>query len=366
MSRLPITLSFYIGRQFLAACGLVLGVFSIITVLIDGMELIRRAYNKDVPFAAIVEMVLLKLPYMMQEIIPFAVLLGGILTFARLTRTSELVVARASGISAWQFLMPALAVALGAGIFLVTIFNPLASVMIKRFEQVENTYIKSSGSMLSVSSSGLWMKQRNKETPGRIVIHALKASQENMWLYDVTVFVFREDNRFAYRVDAERAQLQEGYWYLENVLVTAPDRVAEHQDEYLIKTDIAKSQLQESFARPETLSFWELPGFIEVLKKAGFSALRHRFYWHSVLSVPILLCAMVFIAAAFSLSPPRQGKTGMLIVGGIGVGFLIHFFSGLVSALGMSGSIPIVLAAWAPVGISVLIGAALMLHLEDG
>lgn len=366
MPRLPITLSVYLGRQFLAASGLVLAVFAVITILVDGMELIRRSYNKDVPFRIIVEMVLLKLPYTMQEIIPFAVLLGGILTFARLTRTSELVVARASGISAWQFLLPALATSFAIGVLVVTIFNPLASVMLRRSEHLENTYFESSGNLLSVSSSGLWMKQANKEGEGRLVIHALRASQEDLRLYDVTVFAFQADNRFAYRVDAESAQLEKGYWHLKQALITAPDKLAEHQDDYVIKTDINMGQLQDSFASPETLSFWELPSFIKVLKAAGFSALRHRFYWHSVLSVPLLLCAMVFIAAAFSLSPPRQGKTGILMVGGIGVGFLIHFFSGLVSALGMSGSVPIVLAAWAPVGISVLIGAALMLHLEDG
>ena len=45
----------------------------------------------------------------MLQILPFAVLLGGIFAFWRLSRSSELVVARAAGISAWQFLaMPVL------------------------------------------------------------------------------------------------------------------------------------------------------------------------------------------------------------------------------------------------------------------
>lgn len=366
MPKIPVTLSLYIGRQFLIAVGMVLAVFAVITILMDGMELIRRSYNQEVPFPIIIEMILLKLPYMIQQIIPFSVLLGGILTFARLTRTSELVVARASGISAWQFLMPALLTSFLLGSFIVTIFNPLAAAMVQRFEHTENAYFKGAGSMLAVSSSGLWMKQPDIEGDGHMVIHALRASQEDMQLYEVTVFVFRKDNRFVYRVDAEHARLANGYWHLEHTLVTAPDLLAKHSDEYLIKTNISMNQLQESFASPETISFWELPNFIQVLKAAGFSALRHVFYWHSVLSIPVLLCAMVFIAAAFSLSPPRQGKTGLLIIGGIGVGFLIHFFSGLVSALGMSGSIPIVLAAWAPVGISILVGIVLMLHLEDG
>ena len=46
----------------------------------------------------------LRLPYIAMQILPFAVLLGGILGFWRLTRSSELIVARAAGVSAWQFL----------------------------------------------------------------------------------------------------------------------------------------------------------------------------------------------------------------------------------------------------------------------
>ena len=366
MMKLPITLSFYIGRQFLFSCIIVLSVFLTLLAVIDAMELIRRSYGKEMPVGVMMEMVLLKLPYLAQELIPFIVLLGGILAFSRLTRTSELVVARAAGISVWQFLMPAIVVSFVLGVFLVTVFNPLSSVMLKRYEQLENKYLRGDTSMMTVSESGLWLRQKNGESGGKTVIYASSVSQEDMSLHDVTVFVFADQDVFIQRIDAEHAILKDGYWKLENASITAPDKMAEKHAYYFIKTTIRQNQIQESFASPETLSFWELPSFIKTLKASGFSALRHRLYWHSVLSVPIFLCAMVYIAAAFSLTPPRKGKTGMLIVGGIGVGFFIHFTSGLVSALGIAGSIPIMLAAWAPVVISMLLGIVLMLHLEDG
>ena len=44
----------------------------------------------------------------------------------------------------------------------------------------------------------------------------------------------------------------------------------------------------------------------------------------------------------------------------------LHARGDLVAALGLSGSIPVVLAAWVPVAISIMTGMALMLHLEDG
>ena len=75
---------------------------------------------------------------------------------------------------------------------------------------------------------------------------------------------------------------------------------------------------------------------------------------------------MVLIAATFSLRLTRRGGTGLLVLGGLIAGFLLFFLTDVVLALGMSGSIPVILAAWAPAGVFTLLGLAMLLHLEDG
>ncbi len=363
---LPLTLSAYIGKKFLSGTALVFATLMAIIFLFDFVELMRRGLSREVPIGIIIEMGLLKLPSMVQEIIPFAILLGGILSFARLTATSELVVTRSAGVSAWQFLMPAFLIALVLGIFIVTVFNPISAIMLSRFEQIEAKYFKGTTSMLSVSSTGLWLRQQNEDGSGKTIINSLRASHENMELFDVTIFMFDNSNKFMQRIDAKSMRLGDGYWNIKNAVLTVPGKPASERMDYKLKTRLSKDQILESFASPETMSFWELPGFIRTLKAAGFSALRHTLYWHSVLSTPFLLCAMVFFAAAFSLRPPRRGRIGVMMSGGILSGFLVYFLSDLVAAIGLSGSIPIIMAAWAPVGISILLGTALMLHLEDG
>jgi lipopolysaccharide export system permease protein len=362
----PFTLSKYIGKQFLTGIGIVFCVLISVIVLIDSLETIRDSLSRDVPFSILLEMVFLKLPTIIQKVLPFAILLGGILTFSRLTRTSELIVARAAGVSAWQFLMPAIIISFTIGIFVTTVFNPLGATMLSRYEKLDEKYMNGTGSMLSVSSTGLWLKQKNKLDGGKTVIHALSVSQQNMELSDVTIFMFTEKDKFIQRVDAPKVQLEDGYWNIKDAILTVPGKPAERSRNYKLATDLTKHHIQESFASPETLSFWELPGFIETLQEAGFSAIRHSLHWHRILVTPFFLSAMVFFAAAFSLRPPRRGKTGALMSGGILAGFLIYFLSDLISALGLSGSIPVVMAAWAPVGISILLGTILMLHLEDG
>ncbi len=125
-------------------------------------------------------------------------------------------------------------------------------------------------------------------------------------------------------------------------------------------------QIQDSFASPETMSFWQLPQFIDMLEKAGFSGLRHRLHWHTVLASPIMLCAMVMIGAVFSLRLPRHGGIAILAVAGISTGFVLYFVSNLIRAIGLSGSLPVVLAAWTIPVIALMAATGLLLHTEDG
>ena len=109
---MPATLSLYIARRFSLAVLSMLAALSGLVSLFDFIELLRRSATKpDATFGLVTEIAALRLPYVSMQILPFAVLLGGILAFWRLTRSSELIVARAAGVSAWQFLAAPLACA---------------------------------------------------------------------------------------------------------------------------------------------------------------------------------------------------------------------------------------------------------------
>ncbi len=84
------------------------------------------------------------------------------------------------------------------------------------------------------------------------------------------------------------------------------------------------------------------------------------------MATPLFYAAMILFAAAFALRPQRRGKVGVMILAGLAAGFLVYALSSLVFALGLSARIPVVLAAWAPASVSVLLGTAILFHLEDG
>ncbi len=362
--RLSSTLSAYLARQYAFWYFSFLFGLTGIIFLVTIVDLLDRLANKNASLGLVFRMAALKLPFLAIEVMPFTVLLAGLTCFWRLTRAHELVVTRAAGVSIWQLLAPVLGVAVLVGAITVSLFNPLASVLLGRFEQLEARYVRNQASTLAVSQSGLWLRQANED--GQSVIHAARVTNDPLVLFGVTVFHFSQQDRFRERIDAERAELIDKKWLLHDGLRSAPGGTPDEFKQLELATELTHEKILNSFAPPETISFWSLPGFIELLENAGFSAVRHKLQLHRLLAIPILFAAMIMLAATFSLRTQRRGNVGFVILGGVMTGFLVYFLSNFVFALGLSAKVPVVLAAWTPAGVSLMLGVALLLHLEDG
>jgi lipopolysaccharide export system permease protein len=304
---------------------------------------------------------------MLHTVLPFGVMIGAMVTFWRLTRTHELVVARAAGISAWQFLTPVMITVVVLGVLEVMAFNPLAAAMYGRFERMQDEVLLNRGPSLDVSEVGLWLREGNASA--QMVIHSDEVRQEGLTLNlkDVHIFLYDQPDHFARRIWAARASLADGAFALEDVWLMEGGKPSEHRDLMRLPTELTLERVQDNFASPETMSFWQLPSFISFFEKAGFAANKHRMYLQSLLASPLLLCGMVLIAAVFSLRPNmRSGGLLVRVAGGVAAGFVVYFFSKLVYAFGLSATLPQSLAAWTPALVASLIGLSGLLHLEDG
>lgn len=367
----PLTLSLYLGRHFLMSVLVALGVLALVILCVDFVELVRRAGSRetDISMLMIFEMALLKWPEMLFKIMPFGALIGMMLALTKLSRSHELMVARAAGVSVWQFLMPAWISMFLLGVVALAVINPIGASMLSRFERLEARALTNHASLLSLSSSGLWLRQIEKNHPPitEYILHALRVSEQGKRLSDVTVYAFGTEGVFLSRMDASKAVLEDNQWVLNDAIYSTPGHPPEIVGNAVLRTELTLNEIQNSFSSPETLSFWELPSFISTLEQAGFSGLRHRLHWHKLFSLPCMLLAMVMISAVFALRlKTRRGGLSQLIMAGLSAGFILYFVSDLVYALGLSSTLPVALAAWTPAVISLLLGTGLLLHFEDG
>ena len=364
---LSLTLSLYIGRQYLLVFAGILAIFVSIGLMIDMIELLRRSSGKaDVTFSLVMTMAVYKLPLTAQKTLPFAILFAGMFAFWQLNRHSELVALRAAGVSVWQFLLPVFGGALLIGIVKITLINPLGTHLIAQFELHENRYLKGRSQLMAASASGIWLRQTDKK--GDTVIHAKqsKVAANGLKLQQVMVLLYAKGDHYIGRIDAAQARLDKGFWVLENALVRMKDKPDKKHPSFKIATDLTFDKIQESFSSPASISFWDLPKFIRSLEATGFSALSHRLHWHSLLAEPMLYLAMILIAAVFSLRHNRRTGILLSVAGGVGAGFLLFFISDLVLALAHSTNLPPIMAAWSPAMASAFCGLAILLHVEDG
>lgn len=358
------TLYQYLARQFLVAVGIVFAGFAFLTFSIDAVDLLDRTGDRHVPTLSVIAMALLQLPDLALKLLPFAVLLGGIFAFVRLSRSHELHAIRAAGVSVWNLLISPLCVALALGVAAVVLFTPVASRLLVQFTAMEARLVRGQASQLAISSNGLWLRQGDAKAQS--VVHALRVADQGTRLEDVTIFLYGAADRFEGRIDAQSAVLGKGSWTLRRAWVSGPAGRPKQYDSYTLPTSLTARRIQESFAAPDTLSFWALPGFIETARQAGFSATRYLLYYDSLLMLPALFAAMVLVAASFSLRLARLGGLGRIVVWSALAGFGVYFLSALTRALGESGILPVPLAAAAPATAAILLGMALLFHLEDG
>ena len=167
------TLTLYVARRFAAACLAMLAGLTLLVALFDFIELLRRAATRpDAGFALVAQIAGLRLPFVAMQLLPFAVLLGGLLAFWRLSRSSELVVARAAGVSAWGFLSGPVLVALSFGLLGSLGVSPLSSAMLARAERLDHAYLRSASGLTALAGGRLWLRQadRGLEPGGQVIL----------------------------------------------------------------------------------------------------------------------------------------------------------------------------------------------------
>jgi lipopolysaccharide export system permease protein len=363
--RSPRTLRRYVAKRFLLS---ILGAFSVCAVLIfmiDMIELLRLSRRaSDLGVGALLWMALLRLPAYTEILLAFAVLVGSIGALLSLNRKSELIVMRAGGMSVWQFLRPGIIVALVLGVLAVTVYNPLAAAARSEAERLVAEAFGKEAGLLAASGEGSWLRQDGAD--GQSVMNARAMADQGLSLAGVIVFQFDSQGRFLERIDADKAHLADGYWELHKTVVTRPGREPETFDTYTVSTYLTRERVSEAMGSEIAVSMWQLPSLIEVAEKAGLSAARYKMQYALLLSRPMLLMAMVILAATVSLRSFRSGGTQTMVITGMvgGIGFFL--LTEVSRQVGVAGLVSAAAAAWMPISLALLVSLTVLLHQEDG
>jgi lipopolysaccharide export system permease protein len=359
------TLSRYFGMRFLTSVvGSFIGVV-VLAAMIDYVELMRR--GADWPNATpwlLAKISMYRVPQLTERIMPFTVLVGTMSCYLNLSRRLELVIARAAGVSAWQFVAPAIIGALLFGAVATTVYNPISAMLQERSKRLESEVVGEVPSALQERTSGFWVRQKSAD--GAAIINAKTSREQGAKLGNVSVYTFDGEGHFQQRIEARSASLEDGYWLLEDVRIYTAGKPLMIQDTYRLNTNLTLEQVRESFATPETVPFWLLPSYIKMAEHAGLAAAGYRLQYYQLLARPFLLAAMVLLAASVSLRFFRFGGVQKMVLSGVSAGFLLFVLSKITEDMSKSELMSPIAAAWTPVLVGGLTGFVALLFQEDG
>ena len=362
-------LHWYFARRFLTSWVKVLLIFYLFSLMVELANQLRW-HAEFTDFTTVFYLAVLNSTEIIYTIMPLIMIFASIWLFLSLARSSELVVARASGRSGLVFLFGPIFVSILLSALILLILNPIVAFTTTRYLTLSQELKNQGKSVFSIGTEGLWLRQGDDD--GYTVVRASSANGTGSFFYDVTFYVYGKDGQINQRLQADIAGLGDGAWQLYKAKAWPlsqtenPEQNASVMSKATLPTDMTREQVRDRFETPATVPIWNLPAVIQKLQSAGFSARRHQVWLQAEFARPLFLVSMVLLGAAFCMRHIRFGGTGIAILTAVICGFGLFYVRNFAQVLGESGQLPVTVAVWTPPIAAFLLSLSIILHMEDG
>ncbi|HFC8517280.1 LPS export ABC transporter permease LptG [Neisseria weaveri] len=298
--------------------------------------------------------VAMQMPSRAYELMPLAVLIGGLLALNQLAAGSEITVMKASGMSTGRLIAVLLQFGLIFAVATAVLGEWLAPGLSRQAENMKATAVSGK---ISTGKQGLWFKENNN------VINVREMLPDHT-LTGIKVWRHNEQFRLAEAVEAESAALSDqGYWLLKNVRrsVLHGDKVqTETLAEQRWSVSLNSNLLDVLLIKPEQMSVSALTTYIGHLKNNRQQTATYEIAWWRKLMYPVAAMIMALVALAFTPQSTRHGNMGLKLFGGICLGLVFHFAGRLFGFTSQLYGVPPFAAAVFPTAIFALLGIYLI------
>ena len=351
----------HVAGEFLRIFALALVTFVTIYIIVDFFDRFDGFLRHEAPPGAMIRYFLFKLPLVVTQVTPFAVLAGALVGLGLLARHNEFVALRACGVSLWQVAAPLLAVAAAISVGVFVWNETLVPESARRWHAIENLEIKKRGVASVFTGRDVWYHGRagfyniNRVAPRRGA------------LYGLTVYQLGPDFRLRRLIEANAALWDTDRWQL----VGAHTRefgaggvreTPREPDDFTLPETLADFQVVS--VEPEEFSYAMLHRQITDLRRKGVDVSESWVDLDLKLALPAASIMMMLLAVPLAF----RGTRVTSLAGGIGLGFALGFAYFVVlaftRALGQSHALPAAAAAWSANALFGLIGGYLVLGEE--
>lgn len=356
------TLNRYICRTFLYWFLLVFFTVALIISFFEMIDLTKRTMQHDIPLSILLQMAFLKLPKLLDSLLPSITFFAALSCFSRLAQSQNFVVISSFGVSKLQFLSGISVIIILLGALNILVIDPVRAVLFERMVLLEEKLFQKKPYSISFTDTGLWLKENLSNSQN--IIHAKHFNVAQKQFNNLTIIQFEKNGDFLRRVDAKTATLSSGYWHMQQATIVS-NHTQKNLDTHSESTTITMEQIQQSTAPPETIPFLQMPAFIKMLENAGLNASAYKMLWHQQISKIAMMISLVFLASSFCLISTRNKSFSIIFGISIIFSFIMHFFQQIIYAFGVAHKIPIIAAAWIPGFITFISAYWLNIMLDD-
>jgi LPS export ABC transporter permease LptG/LPS export ABC transporter permease LptF len=341
----PRLIDLYVVRQYLHVVTLafvgLLGLFYIGTIV----DLSDKLLKSNVSTGMLIDFLWYATPQYVYYLIPVAILVAVLVTIGALTKSSELTVLRACGVSLYRIAVPLVLLgAIWSGI-LFGLEEYVLAASNKEKTAIENVIRDRPASTIDLMNRH-WLVG----TRGRVYYYGGYDSQKRTF---VNLSVYEIEDR-PYRVTrhtfSERASITRAGWTGgPGWTQTFTSSGASQREDF--KTRQLSIDQAKYFATEQTdaqaMTVGQLRQYVSQLKVTGLSVGSYEVDLHTKIAFPLMTIVMTLIAIPFGVT---TGKRGALY--GIGLAIALAFAYQIAFTafgfLGSAGLLPAALAAWAP------------------
>ena len=347
----------YISRMYIRVIGLsfvgLLGLFYI-SAFVDRAE---KIFKGQATIGRVFEFLLYSTPQFVYFVIPIAVLLSVLVTFGMLSRTSELTVIKACGISLYRTALPVLALSVIASAVLFGLEQRILAEANRQADAIDND-IRGRPSRTINPLNRRWVVAKD----GSIYHYGFFDPQQRLL---TSLTVYRPETaawKLASQTFATTAEYRAGWtgvngWHRDYTKSPPDFQAFARRPLALEPPDYFGSEVPIA----QFMTVPELQKHIADLKASGFNWLPLSVELQRKIAFPFVTVVMTLLAVPFGVTTGRRGA-----LYGIGIGIVIALAYWIVSsvfvAVGSAGMLPPFLAAWS--ANIIVAGAAAFLFLN--
>lgn len=337
-------LSRYLIKTYLSVTITCLAAFISIYLVVDFLERYAKFSRAGATGSDIFLYFLSKVPEIISQTTPMAVLMGTILTIGTLSKNSEITAMRSSGASLFQIGKPLLWVAVSISLLLLSMQEFITPVANEKMNYIDQVVVKKKGSSAFFRRNNIWHRNDN------LILQAKLYNPETTTLSGITIWEIGKWIRPLSRTDSATATPVQGGWQLHEVTRrTFSDSGAVQSsstDTEIARLDLATADLKVVAHAVEDMGFIALYRYCANLSENGYDAAPYLTLLYSKISLPFAAVVMAFLGIPFSMRDGRSGGVGTGIVFSVVIGFSYFIINSLLLSLGQAGAIYPLLAAW--------------------